>query len=138
MKRFILPALFLAAQLVTAQSVMIAAKEKGKLYGYIDGTGQYVIQPSFDLAGPFYRNLAVVKKGKKYGVINSQGEFTVVPTYEDAIDYAPDGKITVKQGGKWGVINEKGEVIIPIQYSFLSVFMGGYYCWGHRANQQII
>ncbi|MEY4931562.1 MAG: hypothetical protein RI909_2286 [Bacteroidota bacterium] len=130
MKKLFLPVFLLMTQLVLAQSLLIAAKEKGKPYGYINETGQYVIQPSFDLAGPFYQNRAVVKKGKKFGVINSKGEYIVSPIYDDAIDYAPEGKVTVKSGSNWGVIDEQGKTIIPFQYAYLSVFKNGYVVGG--------
>jgi hypothetical protein len=130
MKRLILPALLVMSQLVFAQSMLIAAKEKGKPYGYINETGQYVIQPAFESAGPFYQNLAVVKTGKKYGVINSKGEYVVSPVYDDAIDYAPEGKITVKSGNNWGVIDGEGKIIVPIKYPYLSVFKNGYIVGG--------
>ncbi|MBL7871749.1 MAG: WG repeat-containing protein [Cyclobacteriaceae bacterium] len=109
-----------------SQSLLIAAKEKDKKYGYINTQGNYVIAPSFDEAGAFYQGIAVVRKGKKVGVINAKGEFIVPPLYEDAIYYAPEGKVSVKKAGKWGVIDQSGKIIIPIIHEFISVFINGY------------
>lgn len=135
--RFSLTTLCLLFSLhISAQSILIAAQEKGKLYGYINEKGEYVIPPSFDDAGPFYQDVAVVLKGKLYGVINSKGEMLVAPTYEKAITYAPEGKITVMKNGKWGVIDRNGKVLIPIQYPYLSVFKNGFVVGGNVLTEK--
>lgn len=105
-----------------SQSLLIAAKEKGKKYGYINEQGDYLIPPSFDEAGAFNQDIAVVKQGKKVGVINVKGEFIVSPIYDDAQYYAPEGKVSVKKAGKWGVIDQSGKIIIPIVHEYISVF----------------
>lgn len=131
MKKLSLLALAIALhQLVVAQSLLFAAKEKGKLYGFIDESGAYVIPPSFDDAAYFNRDIAVVKKGKKYGVINRKGEFVVPAIYDNAILYAPEGKITAMKGKFWGVIDANGKTIIPFRYPYLSVLTGGYVVGG--------
>jgi hypothetical protein len=134
--RHLIILLYLALQFPAfSQSLLIAAKEKGKPWGYINETGTYVIAPSFDDAGPFHAGVAVVKKGKQYGVINQMGEWVVAPTYEDAILYNPAGKITVKKSGKWGVISASGEPVIPFLYAYLSVFKDGYVVGGSLAEK---
>jgi|GEM_PF-3460784 len=115
---------------INAQGILFAAKEKGKGYGYIDDKGNYKIEPSFDKAGPFFKGTAVVQKNKKYGVIDSTGKFVVEPVYDDAIEYAPDGFITVSKSGKWGVIDQKGNITIPLSHDYLSVVKEGYVIGG--------
>lgn len=119
-----------------SQSLLIAAKEKGKKYGYIDEQGSYVIAPAFDEAGGFFQGMAVVKKNKKYGIINAKGEFLVNPFYDDALIYAPEGKVSVMKGGKWGVIDRSGKVIIPLSYEYMSVFANGYIVVGKYFTQK--
>ncbi len=111
-------------------ALLIAAKEKGKKYGYINEHGEYVIPPKFDKAGAFYQGIAVVQVGKKYGVINSKGEFLVQPQYDKADLYAPEGKVSVQKAGKWGVIDQSGKIIIPLVHEYISVFANGYVVTG--------
>ncbi|HYC86934.1 MAG TPA: WG repeat-containing protein [Chryseosolibacter sp.] len=120
--------IFLSA--TASAQLLIAAKEKGKPFGYIDEKGNYVIPPTFDAAGPFYKGTAVVRKNKKFGIINLRGEFVVAPQYDDAIEYAPDGFITVRKSGKWGVIDQQGNIKIPLQHEYLSVVKEGFVIGG--------
>ena len=119
-----------------SQSLLIAAKEKGKKYGYINEQGGYVIAPTFDEAGGFYQGIAVVKKDKKFGIINAKGEFLVNPIYDDASIYAPEGKVSVMKAGKWGVIDRSGKIIIPLSYDYISVFANGYVVAGKYITQK--
>jgi len=108
-----------------AQSPVFVVNDKGK-YGYIDATGNYIIQPVFEYAGPFYQGYAVARKSGKFGLINEKGEFVVNPVYDNAIYHAPDGKFTVSTGGKWGVIDVKGNIVLPFNFLYLSVYNEGY------------
>lgn len=113
------------SETVHAQSVLFAAKEKGKKFGYIDEKGAYKIEPAFDDAGAFYHDRAVVKKGKKFGLIDTKGNLVVKAEYDGIESYAPDGKFTVTKAGKWGVIDGTGKTIIPLKYNYLSVMKNG-------------
>ena len=53
---------------------------QGNQYCYINNKGDVIIPPSFDDAGDFYSDRAIVKIGEKYGVINQYGDFILKPT----------------------------------------------------------
>lgn len=137
MQKLLLLITFITFTLPTfSQSLLIAAKEKDKKYGYINDRGDYIIAPSFDNAGAFYAGIAVVKKNKKVGIINAKGEFIVNPIYDDAIYYAPEGKVSVKKAGKWGVIDQSGKIIIPFIHEYISVFINGYVIAGKYISRK--
>jgi len=55
---------------------------QGDKYCYINNKGEVIIPPSFDEAGDFYSDRAIVKIGEKYGVINQYGDFIFKPTLQ--------------------------------------------------------
>ncbi|MCL2433868.1 MAG: WG repeat-containing protein [Clostridia bacterium] len=96
-------------------------------WGYVDKTGEVVIQPEFDKAYPFASNgLALVipdlnydKNGSyKHGYINTQGEMVIEPIFDYADDFAENGLAAVsiydekEKRFLGGYINDKGEYAI--------------------------
>ncbi len=63
------------------------AFEKGK-YGYINSTGQWVINPKFEWCDYFYEGKAIAKEKGKYGFIDVKGEWIVKPTYDTVKHYS--------------------------------------------------
>ena len=71
-------------------------------FGYIDKSGKFVIQPEYDTAYKFLKNIAIVEKNKKYGCINKKGELIVNIEY-DEYEYRRDKDtivILIKDGKK--------------------------------------
>lgn len=91
------------------------------LYGYLDETGHTVIEPSYEYAGEFEKDRAVVRyPGNSYVLIGKDGAVLKKLEYRFVMDIS-DGMIafTAEQGGKYGYLNSKGEVAIAP--AFLSV-----------------
>ena len=96
-----------------------------KKWGYINKTGNWVIKPQFDFAGPIYEEgIAIVQKDKLYGFINQTGKL-IIPFQFDKISseylYSNSsvgvfkyGIVCVGKNGKEGIINIKGEYIVPL------------------------
>ena len=64
------------------------------LYGYIDKTGKYVIEPQFSSAGIFSTNglaFAQVEENGLYGYIDATGEFVIPAKYLDAYEFNEHG-----------------------------------------------
>ncbi len=78
------------------------AYEKGK-YGYINSTGQWVINPKFEWCYFFYEAIAGAKEKGKYGFINTKGEWIAKPIY-DSVKHFSQGFAAV------GRINEEGRM----------------------------
>jgi Protein of unknown function (DUF3298). len=91
-------------------------------FGYIDGSGQMVIQPNYTSAGNFSDGLAVVYNGKKYQVINQKGEVTfetdaMVTEYHNGL-----ASFTDLKNYKNGYMDTKGNVVIKAKYGFAGNF----------------
>lgn len=90
-------------------------------WGYVDETGEIVIEPQFGSAGQFARNgLAVasieVDSGYKYGYIDKTGAYAISPQFDDAYDFADNGLASVMSGDLYGYIDAKGEYVIEPQF----------------------
>ena len=93
-------------------------------WGYIDTSGNTVIDFQYDYAGPFEKNgLAKVNKGEKYGFIDKDGNIVVDTAYYYASDFGESGYAIVAAGDdtsrNFGVINTKGELVIPTEYLYV-------------------
>lgn len=85
--------------------------------GYIDRTGEFVIEPQFRFAGCFEENgLACVKVSKKtkYGYINSKGEIVIPPEYGHFGEWV-NGRIWARTGNKLTLLSETGEIIKEVE-----------------------
>lgn len=80
---------------------------EGPQYGYIDKTGQWVIEPQvffgdeaeyFWPAGPFTLGFAKIRIGNRYGLINRQGRLVAPPVFSD-IQEISNGYAHVNYGG---------------------------------------
>ena len=85
-------------------------------WGYIDKTGNVVIQPQFADARFFSEGLACVTlDGKKYGYIDKTGQFVITPQYDGALSFS-EGLAAVLVDKKVGYIDKTGNRVIPPQF----------------------
>lgn len=82
------------------------------LYGFIDNTGEFVIEPQYETAGYFVNGTAIVKKDGFFGVIDKNNKEIIPFIYEDAQTTYIDDLITVKKHGRYGCINLKNETVV--------------------------
>ena len=87
-------------------------KEK---FGFIDRTGQVIVDFQYEWAQQFFEGLAVVFKDDKYGYVDADGRVAIPLQYEGA-DHFSEGLAAVKVNGKWGFIDTQGRMVIPPQY----------------------
>jgi len=66
--------------------------------GFIDRTGRIVIQPTFEQAGNFTEQLAVVRRGAFEGYIQKDGTFAIPPKFSRALPFS-DGAARVVVSG---------------------------------------
>lgn len=103
-----------------------------KGYGYIDKTGEIVIEPQFNYAGQFHEGVARVQDNetKKWGIIDKNGNAVIPLEYDsDSNLHEPsDGLILAydKPNGYWGYFDTKGNLAIPFQYAYANDFHAGY------------
>lgn len=97
---------------------------KGKVYGYINDKGLFVIKPKFQMAYDFKYDIAVVLENDKFGVINTNGEYIVEPIY-NSIGEFKERRAVFNLNSNVGVIDDKGNVITRKNYNFISEFSDG-------------
>jgi hypothetical protein len=92
-------------------------------WGYINGNGRIIIEPTFDSARPFEEGLARVREGN-VGYIDPAGEFVIEPRFQDGQGFS-EGYAAVLVDGRWGFINRSGAFAINPQYTAAHSFEKG-------------
>jgi hypothetical protein len=85
-------------------------------YGYIDETGNFVIDPQFDEAWVFIHGSAVVKTDGEYGLINKTGDWIVEPVYDSVFPFSPDCFIILQDSLYGFAEHGTGKILIAPQY----------------------
>lgn len=108
----------------------VKEKNKGRLYGYIDFTGKYCINPQYESASDFMNGYAIVKKNKKYGVIDKSGNFVLEPEFDridawnsfvvldeedNEVNLKPEWNVVYKKK-KAGIIDDKFNIVVEPQF----------------------
>jgi hypothetical protein len=98
--------------------------QKDSRYGYIDSSGNVMLDFSFKWAGLFTEGAAVVQEEVYLGMINKQGEFLIPPIY-DEIEPFSNGVAIVGLNEKYGLINKLNQQVTPLIYDQISPFSDG-------------
>ncbi|MBK6766721.1 MAG: WG repeat-containing protein [bacterium] len=85
-------------------------------WGFMDETGQVVVEPRYAFVDVFTEGLARVKRDEMWGYVDVNGKEVVEPKYERARRFA-DGLAAVRVDRKYGYIDRSGTMVIPPQYS---------------------
>lgn len=100
----------------------IAAVKKGNKWGFIDSSGNIIIDYQYDSVDlGFHGGLAAVKISEKWYFVDQQGNLAWKTGFEDATDFS-EGYAAVKKDGKWGYIDIEGTVKIDFQYEAAKKF----------------
>lgn len=109
-----------------SEGLALVIKEFGNntLYGYVDKSGNEVIQLQYSYARNFKEGLAAVEKNGKWGYIDKTGN-TIIPFKYENVKSFKEGLAAAMKDGKWGYIDKSGNTIIPFKYSKVKSFNGG-------------
>ena len=77
----------------------LAAFESGGKWGFVDISGNTVIEPQYEQARSFHNGYAAVKRDGKWGFINKNNEMIVEPAFEDAYYFIQKGRAFVYSEG---------------------------------------
>jgi hypothetical protein len=80
-------------------------------WGFIDRTGQTVIEPKFTAARGFFDDLCAVEKEGKWGFINKAGRMVIEPQYETANNFS-EGIAVVTKTELVLLIDKTGRVLL--------------------------
>jgi hypothetical protein len=107
------------------------------LYGFIDTSGDQVIEPRFYWAGAFSEGLAAaaiqVGGEVKWGYIDKSGGWVIEPQFYSVSPFSEGLAVVMRLENDgagndfetFGYIDKTGTVVIPMQYSEASFFSGG-------------
>ena len=91
----------------------LALVREDGLFGYINKSGEYVIQPQFSKAKSFSEGYAAVEKNKAWGFIDTKGAWAIEPTY-DKVKYFNSGYVLVLKDDEWRYIDSaEKELEVP-------------------------
>ena len=102
-------------------------------WGYIDESGEYVIQPQFDYVGEFSEGLAWVYESESelFGYIDESGEWVIYPQFYDVREFH-EGLAAVAETdsdheeNRYGYIDTSGEWYIYPKFSYALDFQENY------------
>lgn len=104
----------------------LAAVRSGNQWGFVDQSGNVVVQPQFAWVSDYSEGFASVCDDSTYqGYIDRQGHFLVRPKYGFAKPFR-HGLGEVKLDMKYGIVDKTGREIIPLKYDDVNIYEGGY------------
>lgn len=96
----------------------------GDLYGYINGTGKWVVEPAYDQTYPFSDGVGVIVKDDLYGLVNERGKTILTPIYQSITPFEEERGVFVSEQGM-GVLDKRGKVISKKVYSYVENYEDG-------------
>ena len=84
-------------------STYAAVMLNGK-WGFVDSTGNMVIEPQYEDARSFSSGFAAVQKDGQWGFINLDGEMVIQPQFENAKDFNGHGCVFVMKNQVWKLL----------------------------------
>lgn len=115
---------FITAFRAHSQDCLYAVPINGK-WGFINKTGELVIQAAYNDEAFFCGEYAVVKKDEEYIIIDRLGNRVSKPWMNEFVIAAADEDdiiIAKSVNGLYGKISLDGTIIIPFEYDYLGLF----------------
>ncbi|MEX1003244.1 MAG: WG repeat-containing protein [Crocinitomicaceae bacterium] len=106
-----------------ADKVFYPFKANGK-WGFIDRTGEVLVDAKFEAVEAFEEGLAVVKSGGQYGYLNKLGEVVIATKFDDALPFQ-EGRAVIDVGGLLGMIDRNGDFVVDPNYEDLGNLSDG-------------
>ncbi|NHE57652.1 WG repeat-containing protein [Cyclobacterium plantarum] len=116
----------LSAQRIFPGSEGLFGALMGEKFGYINTSGDTIIDPVFDQVKPFSEGFAEVKKGQQWGYVNPNNEMRIPFSFEKAGPFSNGVAIVVKDG-RFNLINQQGEMLLENSCEQISKTGTGYF-----------
>lgn len=102
---------------------MAPAQLPNGLYGFIDSTGAFAIEPQFDFAGAFTENLAPVRSDGLWGYVSTNGNISIQLEYSDAKNFS-DGYAAVEtfEAGNTSILQARLLLILDFNLQLQVIF----------------
>ncbi len=82
--------------------------------GFINTSGEYVVEPAYDSVKAYNDGLAAVRKNGQWGYIDTNEHFVVANKYRNAYNFADDYAV-VEGSGSFNVIDTNGTILLNIE-----------------------
>ncbi len=114
----------LATITVSAQNLKPQKDKATKKYGYVNGEGEWIVQPVYDDVDKIKDGFGVIYSSKKRGLIDATGKVILEPRFDD-IDRFKDGFAQVEIDDKKGLITTDGKVLFEPRFDKIDKFSEG-------------
>lgn len=95
----------------------VKEKKGNQLFGYMNKTGDVVIEPLFNAAFDFINGTTLVRKDDQFGYIDTTGAFTIPPQFQHAQQfYLNSTWVRESKDALYGMIDRQGNYLIEPQY----------------------
>ena len=114
----------------SVQSPLFPVLVHGK-WGFIDNTGNIVVDPQFEYARSFSEGFAAVLVGDKYGYIDEIGNIAIEPQFTHCLDFSEGFagvQIDGEEGqiyGNWTYIDTEGNILLDPTFNMTYGFRNG-------------
>jgi hypothetical protein len=102
-------------------SERLAAVSKDGKYGFINKSGEVVVNLKYNDVEAFHYGAAIVLEDSLYGLINRQGEFLIPPDYEELSETGGDLYIA-SVSGKYGYLHKIGGALTRFEFDIARDF----------------
>ncbi|MEM8584360.1 MAG: WG repeat-containing protein [Bacteroidota bacterium] len=108
---------------LTDDGDLLRARE-GRLYGYLQPDGEWMIEPAYQMASPFANGRATVLKEGEWQLIDVSGRNLLAADYQQLFP-AGEQLWVVEADGAYGAVNADGRVVIDLVYDEIQPFSSG-------------
>lgn len=102
---------------ISKENLLFPESNRGKM-GYVDTTGNWVIEAQYEEAHEFIYGLAAVEiNNGRYGMINRKNNMLIIPIWDFIAPRFYNGLIVVNKGEKYGFFSDSYELKIPLLFT---------------------
>lgn len=116
-----------------ATCVGVAQNNGDTLYGIIDATGKYLMEPQPMYLVSLCDGMFAYLENEYWGICDKRGNKLTEAIYQGIWDYV-DGIAICQRDDKYGYVDKKGVEIIAPQYIYANNFSAGY-TWVSKSNE---
>jgi len=103
----------------------VAPVKVATMWGYIDKSGEFVVQPKFDEAKPFSEGMASVRQNGKWGFIDRTGLSVIQPRFTWTSKFSEGLAVVRTDTGSYVFIDNTGTRAIKQEFDFAGDFYHG-------------
>lgn len=104
----------------------IRSEDGKRLYGYINRSGAWEIEPKFEDAMRFAEKRAAVFDGKQWGYIDPTGGYAFQEKFVDARNFSEGlAAVQAQRQGPWSYVDASGQEVVTGKFANAGPFVGG-------------